>query len=517
MKRESALEQIKETDRWDVLVIGGGATGAGIALDAASRGYSTLLLEKYDFGKATSSRSTKLIHGGVRYLQQGNLSLVIEALKERGILHANAPHLVKNLRFVVPTYNWWESPFYGLGLKLYDTMAGRYGFGDSELLNVEETLALIPTLETDGLRGGVIYYDGQFDDSRLLINILQTAVEQGAYVANYFEVTGFIKSNSLVIGVTAKDNETDEEYEINSTVVINAAGVFVDELRNADDPSSGPIIEPSRGTHIVLDKSFLPGDTAMMIPHTDDGRILFAIPWHDKVIVGTTDIEVDKPEIEPQPDRDEIDFLLEHAARYLTKDPSYADILSAFAGLRPLVKSGHIEDSASISREHSITISGSGLISVAGGKWTTYRKMAEDVVDKAIPLGDLPHEDCKTAEIKIHGFTTDNSDYDYFGMYGSDAEDVKIICNENNLYDLLHPDLPFHKGEVIWAVRKEMARSVEDFLSRRTRSLLLNARASIQMAEEVAKLMDRELGKDDNWIKEEVEKFTALAKGYLAE
>lgn len=516
MKRETSIDSIENTQLWDIIIIGGGATGAGVAMDAASRGYKTLLIEKYDFGKATSGRSTKLIHGGVRYLQQGNLSLVIEALKERGLLLRNAPHLVKNLRFVVPTYNWWESPFYGLGLKLYDTMAGKYGFGDSKLLSSEETLNLIPTLEPHELRGGIIYYDGQFDDTRLLINILQTAVEQGASVVNYFQAVEFIKENGIVKGIVCEDRESGKVYNIYSKTVVNATGIFVDEIRKMDENNCKPIIEPSRGTHIVLDKEFLPGDTAMMIPHTDDGRVLFAIPWHDKVLVGTTDIEVETPSIEPVPSNDEVDFLLKHAGRYLTNDPTVSDIKSVFAGLRPLVRAADKDNSAEISREHSIIISKSGLISVAGGKWTTFRKMAEDVTEKAIFVGGLPEKECVTSDLKIHGYTNEFSDYDYFGMYGSDAEDVKLLCNEENLYDLLHPDLPFHKGEVIWAVRNEMARSVEDFLARRTRSLLLDAKASAEMAQIVAELMMKELGKDKKWMKEQVNDYNNLTKNYLS-
>ncbi len=516
MNRSESLAEIKNGGKWDFVIIGGGATGAGIALDAASRGCRTLLLEQYDFGKATSSRSTKLVHGGVRYLQQGNLTLVIEALKERGLLCKNAPHLVSNLRFVVPAYNWWESPFYGLGLKLYDSMAGKYGFGDSKLLDVEETLQHIPTLEREGLRGGVIYYDGQFDDARLLINILQTASEYGASVINYCEATGFIKSSGLITGVRALDKEKGDQFEIKAKVTINATGVFTDNLRKLDDPESKSIVEPSRGTHIVLDSSFLPGDSAMMIPHTDDGRILFAIPWHNRILIGTTDIEADKPEAEPRATDEEIDFLLQHTARYLTKDPSRKDILSVFSGLRPLVKSGDSGDTAAISREHSILISNSGLLSIAGGKWTTYRKMAQDAVDQALILADLPDVRCITEDLKIHGHTNEKSDFEYFGMYGSDAEDVKIICNEYNLYDLIHPELPFHKGEVIWAIRKEMCRTVEDFLSRRTRALLLNAKASLEAAPTVAKIMAEELGTNRIWAEAQIEEYTDLARRYIA-
>ncbi len=515
-KREEMINRISaEKAEWDVVIIGGGATGAGIALDSASRGYKTLLVEQHDFGKATSSRSTKLIHGGVRYLQQGNFSLVMEALKERGILYKNAPHLVSNLKFVVPRYDWWEGTFYGVGLKLYDMMAGKYGFGDSRLLSVEETVSLIPTIETEGLRGGIIYFDGQFDDARLLINILQTAVEHGATVVNYFRMVEFLKVNGLIAGIIAEDEETGKTHEIKSKVVINATGIFSDEIRKKENPAEPELIEPSRGTHIVLDKSFLSGDTAIMVPNTDDGRVLFAIPWHGKVIVGTTDIPVEQPELEPKASADEIDFLLKHIARYLTNDPSPSDILSVFSGLRPLVRSGNTENTAAISREHTINISRGGLITIAGGKWTTFRKMAEDTLEHAIELGGLNYQKSITENLKIHGYTLEKSELPNFDMYGSDAVSVQIVCNENNLYDFIHPDLPVHKGEIIWAVKYEMARTVEDFLARRRRALFLNAKASIESAPIVAEIMSKELGKNKKWEKEQISNFNKVAENYL--
>jgi len=510
------IDAVSERNKsWDIIIIGGGATGAGIAVDAASRGYKTLLLEQNDFGKGTSSRSTKLIHGGVRYLQQGNFSLVLEALKERGLLHANARHLVSNLSFVVPNYDWWEGTFYGVGLKLYDMMAGKYGFGDSRKLSEEETLALIPTLETDGLRGGVIYYDGQFDDARLLINLIQTAAEYGAAVINYFQVQDLLKSDDLINGVVTTDLENSKTFKIKAKVVINATGAFSDSIRKLENSNANNIIAPSRGTHIILDRSFLPGNGAIMVPHTSDGRILFAIPWHNKVIVGTTDIAVDKADIEPKADQEEIDFLLQHVSKYLTKDPTYKDILSVFSGIRPLVKSGNSENSSVISREHTINISRGGLLTIAGGKWTTYRKMAEDTVDEAIILGQLEPKKSVTENLRIHGWTEEEIDFNYFGMYGSDAEFVKTLCNQYNMYKLLHPSLPIHEGEVIWAVRNEMARTVEDFLSRRTRALLLDAKASLETAPKVAKIMAKELNRNHLWIKEQIKSYTELTQNYL--
>ncbi len=514
--RDEMINAVSNTNTlWDIVVIGGGATGAGVALDAASRGFKTLLVEQNDFGKGTSSRSTKLIHGGVRYLQQGNFSLVMEALKERGILYKNAPHLVGNLKFVVPRYDWWEGTFYGIGLKLYDMMAGKYGFGESRLLDVAGTMSLIPTIETKNLRGGIIYYDGQFDDSRLLINILQTAVEHGAAVLNYFKMMEFIKSQDLIEGIIAEDIETGIQYEIKAKAVVNATGIFSDNIRKLENFGEPELIEPSRGTHIVLDKSFLPGDTAIMVPNTDDGRVLFAIPWHDKVIVGTTDIPVDKPELEPKASEEEIEFLLKHIARYLTNDPSKDDIRSVFAGLRPLVKSGDEKNTAAISREHTINISRSGLITIAGGKWTTFRKMAEDTVNTTIELAGLENKKSVTENLRIHGYTTKNTALPGFEIYGSDADDVQIICNANNLYDLLHPSLPIHKGEVIWAVRNEMARTVEDFLARRRRALFLDAKASMEAAPVVAHLMAKELNKNNKWEEEQMEKFNRVALNYL--
>ncbi len=371
MRREEMLSRIQEQDMiWDLIIIGGGATGLGTAIEAASRGYKILLMEQGDFGQGTSSRSTKLIHGGVRYLQQGNVSLVLESLKERGLLLKNAPHLVHNVPFVVPVYDWWESPFYGIGLKLYDVLAGKHGFGKSKILSKEKTLELLPTVETDGLRGGVIYHDGQFDDARLAVNLAQTAVRQGGTLINYMKVTDFTKKEDIIRSVIARDLENKKEYELKGKAIINATGVFTDSIRRLDDPGVKAMINASQGAHIVLDKSFLPGDTAVMVPHTDDGRVIFAIPWYNRVIVGTTETPAKKIELEPRPQAEEIDFLLSQIARYLTKDPAVEDIRSAFAGLRPLVSFGPNENTAAISRDHTLHISSSGLITITGGKWT---------------------------------------------------------------------------------------------------------------------------------------------------
>ncbi len=517
MNRNEMMSRIKDASRkWDFIIIGGGATGLGCAIEAASRGYATLLLEQDDFSKGTSSRSTKLIHGGIRYLQQGNVSLVLEALKERGLLRQNAPHLVHNLPFVVPSYDWWEGPFYGIGLKVYDILAGKHGFGRSRFLSREKIIKSIPTLETNGLRGGVIYYDGQFDDARLAINMAQTAVEQSATVINYVKVAGLIKEKGIVNGVLAKDSESGEELEIRASGVINATGVFTDSVLEMDKPGSGNLISPSQGVHLVLDAGFLPGENAIMVPHTADGRVLFATPWHDKVIVGTTDTPVDHISLEPRAMEEEIEFLLSHASRYLTKDPTASDVRSIFAGLRPLVKEKEAGNTASISRDHTIYISSSGLVTVAGGKWTTYRKMAEDTIDHAATIANLPESPSVSRNIHIHGYHRHASRFGDLAFYGSDAPAIQDLSyHDPQLGKNLTPGTKTIAGEVVWAVRNEMARTVEDFLSRRTRALLLDARESMAMAPSVATIMARELGQTEAWASAQLETYNALAKGYL--
>lgn len=499
----------------DICIIGGGATGLGIAVDAASRGYKTVLLERHDFAKGTSSRSTKLVHGGVRYLQQGNIKLVMEALKERGIMKQNAAHLVKNQSFIVPNYKWWEGPFYGLGLKVYDWMSGSLGLGTSEWLSTEEVLQHAPTLDPEGLRGGVIYHDGQFDDARLAINLAQTAVEQGAVVLNYVEVTGFLKANNQVVGVQAKNNIDGTEIEVKAAVVINATGVFSDAVQQLDEPGKPISISPSQGIHVVLNKEFLPGDAAIMIPHTDDGRVLFAVPWHNKTIVGTTDTSVNSISEEPIAQDDELDFILQHAARYLTKDPSMKDVKSIYAGLRPLVKSS-AKKTAEISRDHSIIISDSGLVSIVGGKWTTYRKMAEDAVNTAGVHAQLPYRECRTRELSIHGSLQNTNFSGDAYYYGTDYPLITdLITARPELKKKLHEDLPYTAGEIVWAVKHEQCMTVEDALSRRTRALLLDAAAAIEAAPFVADLMAKELGRDEAWKQKQLEEFNTVAKAYL--
>jgi len=502
---------------WDMIVVGGGATGVGVAIDAAARGYDVLLLEQSDFGKGTSSRSTKLAHGGVRYLEQGNIGLVMEALKERGLLLQNAPHLVHDLRFVVPNYDWWEAPFYGLGLKLYELLAGKYGFGASRILSREETLEYLPTLKTEGLRGGAVYYDGQFDDARLLIHMVATAFEQGATLLNYVEVTGLTKdAQGFIAGVNARDVETGNEFHAAAKVVVNATGAFSDRLRLKADPAAAPLIVPSQGIHLVFDSSFLQGECAVMVPHTSDGRVLFAIPWHGHTLVGTTDTPVPSATLEPVAMEKEIDFILTTAGQYLTKAPRRGDVLTVFAGIRPLVRASGTASTAALSRDHVIHIDRSGLVNICGGKWTTYRHMAEDCVDQAATLAQLPDKPCVTHHLRIHGFRDAAQEFGSLAVYGSDAYEIRKLIDTNpGLKEPLHAALPYVKAEVIWATRHEMARTVEDMLARRTRALFLNARAALEMAPVVADLMASELGWDEDARTKQLSAFREVASNYV--
>jgi glycerol-3-phosphate dehydrogenase len=515
MQRESMLQNVRERKQpWDIAVIGGGATGVGVAVDVAARGLDVVLVEAHDFGKGTSSRSTKLVHGGVRYLEQGNVPLVMSALKERGLLRRNAPHLVHDLAFVVPHYSWWEAPFYGIGLKLYDLLAGKYGFGASKLLTKEETLERLPALEPEELRGGVVYYDGQFDDARLLIHLAMTAADHGATLVNYCVATGLLRdADGYVNGLTARDEETGEELNIEARIVVNATGVFTDSVRRMADPEAEPLVVTSQGIHLVFDRSFLRSDTALMVPRTSDGRVLFVIPWHGHAVAGTTDTPVDAPSLEPRALDEEIEFILETAARYLTRPPTRADVLSVYVGLRPLVK-GDGKTSA-LSRDHIIHVDTSGLLTITGGKWTTYRHMAEDCVDHAITLGRLRDEECTTKNLRIHGYLENSSSLGEMEVYGSDAEAIEGLAKDHaSLGAQLHPDLPYIGAEIVWGARAEMARTVEDALARRTRALFLNADAAVAMAPAVARLLAGELGKDEAWIAAQVKAFRELAEQY---
>ncbi len=517
MKREVLLSQLDAAEgAFDLAIIGGGATGLGAAVDAAVRGHSVVLVEQSDFAKGTSSRSTKLVHGGVRYLKQGNVSLVLEALRERGLLCQNAPHLVHSLPFVIPSYHWWEGPFYGIGLKVYDALAGQLGLEPSRYLTKDEVLSQVPTLETEHLTGGVIYHDGQFDDARLAIHLAQTAVNHGAIVLNHTRCVGLMKEQEHVTGILAEDMESGSQYGIRAKCVINATGVFVDQVRKMDEPKTSHLISPSQGVHLVLPREFLPGNTAIMIPKTDDGRVLFAVPWHGRVVVGTTDTPRDEAMLEPHPLPEELDFLMTHAKRYLTRDPEAKDVLSVFAGLRPLVAASGAESTAALSRDHVILVSPSGLITITGGKWTTYRKMAEDVVDHAEMVAGIPSRRCGTHHLALHGAQETPDPEADLAVYGSDGAKIRALMAENpELADKVHPKLPLTRAEVVWHVREEMARTVGDVLSRRSRCLLLDAQSSISAAPKVAQLMAAELGWTDATSQLQVERFQSLAQRYL--
>jgi len=517
LNRISSLNQIASNPQYDVIVIGGGATGLGIAVDAASRGLKVALLERHDFAKGTSSRSTKLVHGGVRYLAMGDFKLVYDALRERGIAFANAPHITRTQSFIIPCYSVFSKLKYLAGLKLYDWLAGRRSIGTSMAVTKAEIQQHFPNLKSDKLKGGVRYFDGQFDDARLAINLAQTAATHGATLINYCRVTGLIKSNDGKIkGVNATDVETGMAYELSAKVVINATGVFVDDVLMMDTGDHKPIVRPSQGTHIVLDHSFLRSDEALMIPKTSDGRVLFGVPWHGHLLIGTTDVPVDRHSLEPKPTRSEVAFILETAAKYLVKAPKRDDILSVFAGLRPLAAPNDASDpTKEISRDHKLMVNPSGLVTITGGKWTTYRKMAEETVNKAMEVAALPPVACRTKTTRIHGYT--ETPYPgHWSAYGCDAPRIKSLADSNERWqEKLHNDFEHIVAEVVWATRHEMARTVEDILARRLRILFLNAQASIEMAPKVAEIIAAELNKDQDWIADQLAQYRETAAKYL--
>lgn len=493
MDRNSNLEIVKgRAEPWDIVVIGGGATGAGCALDAVSRGYSVLLLEQHDFGKGTSSRSTKLIHGGVRYLRQGNISLVREALKERAILLKNAPHVVRKQAFVIPCYSIWQKVLYGVGMKIYDRLAGGSGIGSARILSKTETIDHLPSVPQDKLAGGVLYFDGQFDDTRLLIDILQTATTKGAVDLNYAQVTALQKDEAgRIEGVEFCDLETGDVIRVKAKCVINAAGAFCDPVREMSDPKAEPIITFAQGIHLVFERRFMGSDDAIMIPKTTDGRLLFCIPWQDHLLVGTTDTPLETAELEPKAFEAEIDFVLKTAGEYLNEKPQRSDILSVFAGIRPLIKSSSGTKTSSLSRGHDLFVDEAGLVTITGGKWTTYRRMAEDAVNKAADVAGLERRKSVTEDLSIGG-----------------------VVQEENAGERLHPDLPYTEADIVRAVRSEMARTLEDVLGRRTRALFLNAKAAVEVSPQVAEIMAAELGKDNDWKNSQVASFKDVSTSY---
>jgi glycerol-3-phosphate dehydrogenase len=519
--REEALKEIgRAAPPWDVLVIGGGATGLGAAVEAASRGYCTLLIEKFDFCKGTSSRSTKLVHGGVRYLQQLNLTLVLDALRERGHMMRNAPHLVHDLSFVVPAYSFPSLPYYGLGLKVYESMSGRLSLGRSRLLSRSETLERLPGVHANGLCGGILYHDGQFDDARYAIALMRTLEDLGGTAVNYVEAIGMIERGGRIIGVKVHDQMQDQAFDLPAKVVINACGVHAGETLALDGAQHHrSMLALSQGTHFVLPRAFLPGTSAMMIPKTADGRVLFAIPWHGATMVGTTDEPVDRAPAESRAMTSERQFLLDHITRYFDRKPKPEEVLSMWSGLRPLVRKSGAATSQ-LSRDHTVLVSSSGLVTVVGGKWTTYRRMGQDAIDRAANVASLPERKSRTLEMKLHGWTeiAPTADSEWERVYGSDLPALHELSKQDPfLEEPLHSRLPYRKREVIWAARYEMARTVEDVLARRTRALFLDARAAIEVAPVVAKLLAQELKRDDAWRDSQVHSFTELAKGYLFE
>lgn len=505
---------MEETAEWDLIIIGGGATGLGIAVDAATRGYKTLLLEQSDFAKGTSSRSTKLIHGGVRYLAQGNIKLVFDALKERGILLRNAPHLIKKKLFVIPCYSALEKIKYFVGLKLYDWLSGPLSFGSSKYISKKKIRELFPNINYKKLQGGVTYFDGQFDDARLAITLAQTAADNGAVLINYCRVISLTKKNGKLTGLTAINLDEQKEYHLQTKAIINATGVFVDDILKLDEPGNRNLVRPSQGVHIVVDKKFLEGNSSLLIPRTPDGRVLFAVPWHEHLLIGTTDTPLQQHSLEPKAMDAEINFILGTVAQYLKTPPQRKDILTVFAGLRPLAASQNDEEKTKeISRDHKIIIGPSGLITITGGKWTTYRRMAADAIETAIKNKLLPPSVSHTSKLHLHGFTQ-SANEDHLEVYGSDAQKIKKLWQEEPwMKERIIASFPYTKAEVVWCIRNEMARTVEDVLARRLRILFLDAKAAIEAAPVVATILKDEL---PQWKEKQLADFIDLAKNYLA-
>jgi glycerol-3-phosphate dehydrogenase len=511
MTRDEAFQSLQQP--FDVLVVGGGATGLGIAVDAATRGFRTALVEAGDFAQATSSRATKLVHGGVRYLASGQIHLVYEALHERAVMMRNAPHLVKPQAFLLPTYTHWELPYYGAGLLLYDLMSGKSTMGPTRILGAKATVERIPNLEASGLSGSVLYHDGQFNDARLALALARTAADHGATVLNYARCSRFLHNSGKISGAIVTDAETGTEYPVSAKVVFNATGIFTDELRQMDDATTPPLLTVSRGTHIVVSEDALGGSAGIMVPKTRDGRVIFAIPWQGRVVVGTTDLPAPQPQMEPGHTQDEIAYLLETVNPFLAKKINKSDILSVFSGLRPLV-TGKASTTSKISREHHIDVSAKGLVTIAGGKWTTYRRMAEDAMNFAANHALLAKRPCVTGTTRLHGAESALTTQDaYLHEYGADGTAIQALSNADSaLSERIDSALPYSFAQALFAVRHEMARTVEDVLSRRTRALLLDSAAALRAAPRIAKLLSKELGHDEHWANAQVSQFAALVR-----
>lgn len=518
MDRQRMLEQLEIVPEWDIIIIGGGATGLGAAVDAASRGYKTLLAEQVDFAKGTSSRSTKLVHGGVRYLAQGNIKLVRQALRERGLLLKNAPHVCHNLSFIIPSLHWWQKWYYGIGLTMYDVLSGRLSLGKTKILSKKTVMELLPGMSSAGLSGGVQYQDGQFDDSRLAINLAQTAEEQGAVIVNYCRLDAIVKAGKRISELVLADVISGKKYTVKARSVINATGIFTDKIMQLDNAQHRPIVSPSQGVHIVVDATFFPGVQAMMIPKTDDGRVLFAVPWHKKVVLGTTDTPVKEISLEPRALEEEVNFIIEHINRFLNKEINRTDVKAVFAGLRPLIKVKGKNLTSILPRDHVTIVSDSGLVTITGGKWTTYRTMGRHAVDNAAFSAKLPSRRCVTESLPIHGSPGAGSSPGLLDIYGSDSIAIKqLIEVDHSLDEKFHNALPYPKACVVWAVRNEMAMTVEDVLARRTRALFLDAAAAIEAALVVASIMAMEMNMNEDWIDKQVNAFKQVAQTYLPE
>ena len=497
------LAQIDQAGLWDMVIIGGGATGLGAAVDAASRGLKTLLIERSDFSKGTSSRSTKLVHGGVRYLAQGNIKLVREALRERGFLLKNAPHLTSVQSFVIPVYSLWDKAFYGIGLKMYELLSGKLSLGMTRILSKKKTIEFLPTVQTKKLVGGILYFDGQFDDSRLSIDLAFTAAEHGATLLNYCELIGFEKTKNKITAIVCKDLITQKKYSVQTKSVINATGVFTDAVMQMDEENKEPIVAPSQGIHLVINKKYFSGNNALMVPKTADGRVLFAVPWHDAVVLGTTDTAIQNISAEPVALENEIDFIIAHFNKYNTTHIDRKEVQCVFVGLRPLVKSIGVVSTALLSRDHTIIVAASGMVTITGGKWTTYRKMAEDAVNNALFISKQPKLDCITVNLKIGNPEKRRA-----------MIEAIIVADVSNA-KRLHENYSYNIGEVIFAIRHELAETVEDILARRTRLLFLDAMIASSLAPFIASILAKELVKSKDWEIEQVNVFQRLAKQYI--
>ena len=536
-ERGALIGALKKGEIFDLLVVGGGATGCGIALDAATRGLRTALVEQGDFASGTSGRSTKLVHGGVRYLEAAFLhadpvqfNLVCDALHEREILLRIAPHLCRRLAFVIPAYGWLEIPYLLSGLKLYDLLAGKSGLGASRMLGAEEALLLAPMLKRRGLKGGLLYYDGQFNDARMNLALALGALREGAAAVNYLQAVGLCKEKGRVVGARVRECFTGETWEIRARCVVNACGPSGDALRSMDEPDAAPLLSVSSGVHIVLDRRFAPPETGITIPKTEDGRVLFLLPWQGHCLVGTTDRPAEPCE-HPAAEEQDVDYLLRHLQRHFDLKVERADVRAVWAGLRPLLGTAGVRGTAELARDHQLSVSSSGLISIFGGKWTTYRKMAEDTVDFAVQQEGLtPGNGCCTDRIVLPGgenfrFEAEQELQAGFDLtaeearhlssaYGDRAEEVALHCRLEGR-ERLAAGHPYLRGELLWAVRREMVQCPVDFLARRIPLALLDLEAARTAVPYVLEVLAAELGWDEGRLAREREEVYRRLGGAL--